>query len=448
MFYKDNEFLKKLIFLSLPIIAQQFVMASLNMVDVFMIGQLGDIEVAAVGIGNQFTFVVTFISFGITSGASIFTSQFWGKRDSEGIKKVLGVCLLITVSVGSLAAVVTTMLPELWFMLFGAKETVAKVGAEYIKIVGISYFFMTITFTYAAQLRSIENVKLPMIASLFGVGLNSVLNLILIFGAGPLPALGVKGAAIATLIARVVESGILVGSIYARKLVLAARPGELITFSPDFVLKYINTASPVLINEVIWVLGVSAYNMIYSRIGTESMAAIGIVGTFEGMAFVLFTGLSHASSVMMGNKIGASENERAFTYGKHTLVIGILGAIVIGGAIVLTAPLVLSLYNVSEVTKNYAFNILVVISLFLWVKVSNLNLIGGILRSGGDTRIGVIIDLISVWLIGLPAAFIAAFYFELPVYFVVLVVMSDEVVKCIIAFKRFLSRKWINDVTV
>jgi putative MATE family efflux protein len=445
--FKDTDYYKTLIRIAVPIAAQHFITSSLNVVDVIMIGQLGETAVAAVGLANQVFFLLILLLFGISSGAAMFTAQFWGKKDTESIHKVLGIGLLLGICSSLLFTLAAVLFPEFILSIYSKDPAVIELGSTYLRRVGYSYLFTSITFSFASVLRSTENVKLPMVVSIVALSMNTVLNYLLIFGNFGFPEMGVEGAAVATLIARSLECVTLLTLTYRLRTPVAARLKQLLGFNIAFVQRYLKIALPVMFNEMMWSLGITIYNIVYARIGTESIAAVNISATIENMAFVLFIGISNAAAIMIGNRIGANEEYKAYDYGRRTLVIGVVGAVFIGMAILVGKDAILSLYQISETARQYASTILTIVAFTLWIRVTNMTMIVGIFRSGGDTRFSFILDVGSVWLVGIPFALIGAFVFHLPVYGVVLMIMSEEVVKMGIGLWRFFSRKWINNLT-
>jgi putative MATE family efflux protein len=445
--FRDSAYFKTLMRIAVPIASQHFITSSLNAVDVIMIGQLGETAVAAVGLANQVFFLLILLLFGISSGAAMFTAQFWGKEDIESIHKVLGIGLMLGIASSLLFSFAALVFPEFILSIYSKDPAVIALGSTYLRRVALSYVFTSITFSFASVLRSTENVKLPMFVSIVALSINTVLNYLLIFGNFGFPKMGVEGAAIATLIARSLECVTLLTLTYRLRTPVAACLSQLLGFNRDFILRYLKIALPVMFNEMMWSLGITVYNIVYARIGTESIAAVNISATIENMAFVLFIGISNAAAIMIGKRIGANEEDQAFIYGRRTLMLGMAGAVLVGIIILVGKDAVLSLYQISETARQYASLILTITSFVLWIRVSNMIMIVGIFRSGGDTRFSFILDVGSVWLVGVPFALIGAFVFHLPVYGVVLMIMAEEVVKMFIGFWRFSSRKWINNLT-
>jgi putative MATE family efflux protein len=446
-FFSDKVFFKTLVSIALPLAIQYFISSSLNLVDMILIGQLGETAVAAVGLANQFVFLYFFLLFGIGSGAAIFTAQFWGNKDTRGVHKLLGICLSISLVGGLCFTIIGLALPRQILSIYSADPNVVEMGSQFLSIIAFSFILNAITFCYGAVLRSVEKVRLPMIASIVAICLNTFLNYTLIFGHFGFPALGVKGSAIATCCARFVELVIVIGLCYGSKTPAAAKIKEMFSFDILFFKKVVKTSLPVIVSEVTWCLGMNVYNIIYAHISTEAIAAINISATIENFAFVLFMAVADASAIMIGNRIGAGETQRAFEYGKRSITMGIIGAVGMGVLIILSAGMILQLYNLAPESQFFALNILHFSGMVLWLRATNMILFIGILRSGGDTKFSFFVDASCVWFIGVPLAYLGAFVVHLPVHWVYLLVVTEEFIKFFIVMKRFRSKRWVNNLT-
>jgi putative MATE family efflux protein len=323
---------------------------------------------------------------------------------------------------------------------------VIRLGADYIRTFSWTFLFFAVTFSYSLVMRSTGNVKIPTVISVVALSISTVLSYALIFGKFGLPEVGIRGAAIAAVIARVFECVTLIVITYATKSPVAASLRELTDFDAAFIGKVIKPMLPVILNELFWSLGITTYNVIYGRMGTASFAAMNIVSTIEQVAFVIFIGISNATSVLVGNRIGADKEDEAYTYAGRSLGLGILGGILIGALLQLAKGPVLSLYNVSPAVIENAGYLINVITLFLWIRVNNMTIVVGILRAGGDTRFSLFLDGFIIWIVGVPMAYLGAFVLDLPVYFVYLFAMSEEVAKWVLGMFRYRSRKWINNL--
>ncbi len=442
--FGDKKFLNSMLTLAIPIMLQNLIFASLNLVDGVMIGQLGDSAVAAVGVANQVFFLVSLLFFGIGSGTAIFAAQYWGRKDTERIHSVLGISLLLSISGALVFSLVAILFPVKVISIYSKDPSVITQGSIYLQIVAFSYVITAITNNFAFVLRSTENVKLPLLTSLVALSLNTLMNYALVLGNFGLPSLGVRGAAIATVISRLIEVILLLTIIYRKKLPVAAQLPALLNFKIIPIKKFFNTTLPVIATEIIWSFGITTYNIVYARIGTESIAAVNIAGTLDKIIFVIFIGLGHACAIMIGNQIGAGENDRATTYAKNYLIFGAIGAALLGFVMYLFASPLLTLYKVSDVTINLTIKLIGLMAISLPIRSLNLILLIGILRAGGDTRVAFFIDAGSVWVIGVPMALIGAFVLGLPVHWVYLMVLADEVVKLILGLIRYFSQRWIN----
>lgn len=445
-FYRDPEYISELRKIAVPIVIQQFMFSGLNMLGVIFVGQKGDEAVASVGLAGQIAFILNLVHFGIISGAAMFTAQFWGKKDIPNLRRVLGLCLTLAVSASMVFFLLSQFLPSQLLSIYSKDAQVIELGADYLRIFSWTFLFFAVTFSYSLVMRSIGDVRTPTAVSVGALTISTFLSWSLIFGKFGLPELGVQGAAVAAVIVRALECVSLLLIAYTQKSPVAASLRELTGFDARFFGKVIKPMLPVILNELFWSLGITTYNIIYARIGTTSFAAMNIVGTMEQMAFVVFFAVSSATSVLVGNNIGAGQEEKAHLYAGRSLYIAAIGGVIIGIVLQLVKTPVLALYNVSpEVIRN-ASNIITVMSIFIWMRVSNMTIIIGILRAGGDTRYSLFLDGIIIWVVGVPMAYLAAFVFDLPVYFVYLFAMTEETAKWILGVFRYRSRKWINNL--
>jgi putative MATE family efflux protein len=416
------------------------------MIDVLMVGQLGETSVAALGLANQIFFLLILFLFGVSSGTAIFTAQYWGKGDTENIRKVLGICLVIAISVSTLFTVAAVFFPETLMRYYTEDSEVIRIASEYLRIVGLSYVLMAISVSYISILRSIRMVITTVIVSALALFIKTIIAYTLIFGHFGFPALGVRGAAIGTAIGWAFEATALLVLVYILKTPLAGNPFTFFQFDRAFLLNVLRTTMPAAINEIAWSFGITTYNAVYARIGTDSIAAININATIEELVFVLFIGLGNACSVMVGNKIGEKDKDTAFEYSRRFALLAVMLAVMGGTVVFFARDAVVGLYNLSPTASFNLRNIMLVYSLSAWLRVFNFILFIGALRAGGDTKYAMYMELISIWFIGVPVALIGGFVLHLPVYYVYALVLLEEAVKAIVILRRFISRKWIHDL--
>jgi putative MATE family efflux protein len=442
----DNNFLSRLLRLGIPIMLQNLCVVLGNSITTLMTGKLGDIPIAAAGLSNQLFFILSLVQFGVSSGTSLFTAQFWGNRDRESVLKALGVSLTLGAGVGTLFLIIAVFFPYFFLSAFTSDPEVIPIAAGLLKIVGFSFIFTPVINTYAFVLRSTGNVRLPMLVSILGVAVNALLGYGLIFGKLGLPNMGVNGAAAATLIARVSESLVLVWLVYRLETPLAAPLKQLFSFDREFLKKVLHRVLPVMTNELVWALGMTAYTAIYARLGTEAYASVAIKDTVENLVFVPFIGITNACAILVGHTIGSGKKEAAQGFVKQSVVINFSLGIFLGLLLALGRHLIIEYFNIEDITRVFAENMVLVLAAFLWIRVSNVLFFVGMMRSGGDTRFGFRMDAGSMWLVGVPLALLSAFVFHLPVYFVFLTIMVEEFIKFVISIWRFRSKRWIHDL--
>lgn len=442
----DKKFIKKAIAIAIPITFQLLLNTTLNFIDILMIGSLGETTIAAVGLANKVFFVFSLLLFGICSGSSILTSQYFGKKDIKSIRRVLGISLVIGL-IGSIFFVIPGILcPKLVMNIFTPSTNTIAIGASYLAIVAISYPLTAITNVYTAVLRSINEVRLPVVISLASIFINIVLNYTLIFGHFGTPALGVQGAALGTLIARIIECLSILTIIYIKNGPAAAKIKELIDFNKEFTKKFFITVTPVIINEFMWGLGVTMYSLVYGRMGDGAVAAITITQNVEQIITVMFQGIGSATAVILGNELGANKLEKADIHAKYLIVMQLVLSLVMGVVCFLIKMPLIRLFSVSEFVALDISKCLIVFIIYLPFKMFNLVNIVGVLRSGGDTKAALFLDVTGVWIIGIPLAFLGGIFLGLPIYIVYAMVMFEEVYKFILGIRRYRQKKWLKNI--
>jgi putative MATE family efflux protein len=446
-FYNDRFFLKLLYRLAAPIALQNLLTGSLGMVASVMVGQLGDAAIASVGLAGQIFFLLNLILFGIGSGSAMFTAQLWGNKDIASLHKVLGLCLAMGLTISALFLVACEFFPAWIIGIFTVDPQVIALGGEYLRIYAIAFLFFSITSGFASVLRSTGEVKLPMLVTVCALALNIALNYVFIFGALGFPAMGIRGAAISAVFSRVSECLVLVFIIYWKKYPVAARLDELLSLNIGFFNKIFRPVFPVILNELMWSLAVTTYSVVYARIGTSSIAAMNIVATVDNLAIVPFLGLSTGIAIITGHKIGAGEKEQAFRDVGRTIGLTAVIALLVSGVVFAIKGPVISLYKITPDVALYANRALIILALWVIVRSQNMILVVGMMRSGGDTRYSLFLDGIIIWILGVPMAILGGFVLHLPVYWVYLMVMAEELTKCILGLRRYFTRKWIHDLT-
>jgi putative MATE family efflux protein len=436
-------FYKNLAVIALPIILQNLMQSFVNMLDTIMVGQLGSIEIAGVGLGNQIFFILNMILFGIGSGGSIFIAQFWGKKDIGGIRRTLGITLSMTLVISVLFTIIAFFFPKNLLGLYSTDIAVIEKGATYLRIVSLSYVVTALSFSFSLALRSTENVKLPLYATIVSLVLNAILNYIFIFVLN----MGVAGAAVATIISRIAEFCILFVVAYRRKLPVAAKISQMLSFSKDEMARFLRIAFPVILNETFWGLGSSLHSLILARSGTEAIAAFNITSTVSQLTWVFFIGVGNAAGIIIGKKIGERDDKTALTYANRFAGLMPIMALCIGWLLIPLSKCLPFFFNVEASIIAQASFMLYVLLVTYPFKSFNMCIIVGVCRAGGDTVFAALSDVLFMWGWGIPLGALAAFVFHWEPWAVYACLLSEEIVKSVANFIRLKSKKWLRRVT-
>ena len=447
-----KELYKKVFTIGIPVSIENMIYSLLNFIDVFMVGKenvvlgLGTAAVAGLGFANQIFMIFMVSLFGLNSGGGILAAQYYGKKDYKNLKKCLGITITVGLLFSFLFFLMGLFIPEKIIGIFTSDPKVLKLGANYFRIIALIYPLIGLGYSFNMQLRAIGKNQYSLYSTIIGLCINLVGNYLFINGNLGFPAMGVVGAAIATVIARIVSIFYLIYIIYKNKLPMAGNFQELFKLSWSFIAKALKISLPVFGHEIMWVTGVSMYVIIYGRIGTEATAAIQVVKSISNLVFTLVFGLSSGTAAIIGQEIGAGNEENAYKYGVELLKI----SLVIGTAVALfvyaICPVVLILMKVDSAIYPLARQIVFSEGILIIIKTTGTLFIVGVLRAGGDTLWTMFADLIPLWTFAIPLTYIAGLKFGLPIALVYLCSGSDELLKMPFCIQRLKSRKWINNL--
>ena len=432
--------------LALPIMIQNLFSAAISSVDVLMLNSVGQSAISSVSLAVQYSSILFSVYYGLGTGATMLCAQYWGKGDLRAIEKVEGIALRFSVLISSLFAFPAMLVPELMMKVFTNDPELIGLGAEYLRIVSISYLCWSVSDIYLSVLRSIERVKTSTALNVGALLLNIVLNAVFVLGLFGSPKMGVRGVALATTISRLTQ-------LVACFLVSAASGdikihlGNMFRKGGVLMQDFIRLSLPALGNDIVWGVGFSMYSVIMGHMGTDMVAANSISAVVRNFGCVMCFGIASASGIYVGKEIGAGHLEDAETGGvlslRLTVAAGALGGILVG----LATPLILRYASVSDTAAGYLKIMLLINTYYIMGAAVNTTLIAGLFRAGGDSRFGLICDTIDMWVYAVPLGFLAAFVFKLPPMVVYFLLCTDEFVKWPWVLSHYRSKKWLNNIT-
>ena len=440
-------FYKGVFALVIPMALQNLINVGVTAADVIMLGNVSEKVLSGASLAGQVQYIMTLFLFGLTSGATVLTAQYWGKGDSKTIEKILALGMKAAIVVTAIFTVAALAIPELLMQIFTSDPEVIAEGVKYLRIVAFSYVVIGITQTYLYIMRSVERVVVATVVYLISLICNVILNAIFIFGLFGIPAMGIQGAALATLISRLLELLLVFG--YATLFNKDIKFRFSYFWHTEKLLRsdFFHYAIPVIVNEVMWGMGTAANTAILGHMGSAAVAANSVAQVARQLATVVAFGLSSATAIYLGKTIGERKLEQAKAYAKQFLFLSVLmGAI--GGVLILAAiPVVNSTMSLTPAAQEYLKVMFIVMSYFVIGQSYNSTMVVGVFRSGGDTRFGLALDMSTMWGCSILFGFLAAFVFKCSVPVVYIILMSDEIIKIPITTWRYLKYKWLQDVT-
>lgn len=442
----NRNFYKTLFTITMPIALQNIISYSVNMMDTIMLGSLGEVALSASSLANQMFFIFTVVCYGIGGGAVVLTSQYWGKKDIDAIQTVTSIVLKLTCGISVIFTALIMLLPGQIMSIFTNEQAVIAAGTDYLRVVALSYVFYGITSIFLIVLRSVETVNVSVVIYAVSFCINVFFNWIFIFGKFGMPALGVTGAAVGTVLARIAE--VIMMSIYVFKVdkKIRFKLSMLKKKSHELMMDVFRYGMPVMINELLWSVGTSMHAVILGHMGAVVVAANSICNVVFQMATSFIFGVSSASAVIIGKTVGSDDIDGA-KKSAHKLVrvyfvMGILSAIVL---LLIKSP-VISIYKIEESTRALAEQFMILYSVVIFFMAYTCPLITGVFRGSGDTRFAMVVDVGCLWCM-IPVGLIACFVLKLPAVFVLMCLRFDMPLKTVFSLKRLSTDKWIRSVT-
>ena len=435
---------KEIVRLALPIALQQFMTALVGACDAIMLGKLSQDAMSAVSLATQVTFVFNLFMFAFMAGENMFVAQYYGKGDYTGISQVFS---LVTKICGCIAVIFlagTLFFPEQLMRILTNEETLIVLGSEYLRVIGISYVFSGIAQTFLAIMKNCGAVNMSTLINGVMVILNIALNAVFIFGLSGFPKMGIKGAALATVLATVVQFLWSVGYVLCR---IRAVKFSLRSCEKKLFGRFWQKTVPLLINNLAWGIGFSMYSVIMGHLGTDAVAANGIANISKNLVVCFCLGLGNAGSIIVGNRLGADRLQEAKEVGETLTKTAIIAGIVSGLVLIALSPFITKMVDLTPTARGYLQKMLLISSYYIAGKSVNCMTIGGIFAAGGDSKFGMLCDSVTLSRITVPLGCICAFILKLPVMVVYFVLNLDEIIKLPVVYKHYKKYKWIKNLT-
>ncbi len=448
---RDRDFFKSMRRLALPIAIQNLLMAAFQLADTTMVSKLGNEAMAGVSMAGRWNFIMMISLFGINSGAAILYSQYKGVNDEAGIRRVYGFALINTMALVLLFGAAMALFPHELVKVFAGDNNpeAVRLGAEYMQIIAFNCLVMGFNFATSLMLRSTEEVRIPLYTTILAVLLNTGMNWLLIQGNWGFPKLGVKGAAIATILSGLVQVCILVTALRIKKHPALTHLRELFVYNKQMVIKFYKVAMPVIINEVLWSLGSSIYMFVFGRVGgVNGVPAYALYTSIDQLLFAFVIGMGSACGVMVGKAVGAGDNDSALANAKKFLVFGTVFATFMGIVeLLLRVPIINLISPPDQATGELATQLLLIGGFCLPLKMLGMLFIVAIFRAGGRPTLAAVIDVVAVWLVGAPAVVLAGFVFKLPFIWIFAMIFVEDVVKVVVGLIFFFRKNWMKNLT-
>lgn len=447
---KKETFQRTVIKIALPVTLQSLLQSSFSVIDQIMIGQLGKSSIAGIGLSAKFASLYSVVLAAIATAAGIMISQHMGGKKKESVNRSFWTNLMLSVVLAVIFLILCTAFPDIIMGIYTKDEATRILAVKYIRILALSFLPMAVSSIVTTMLRCMEAAVLPLYANIFALILNTGLNYLLIFGKWIFPAMGVEGAAWASVIAQTV-SFLIILVLFIR---YHNRKGQnLITHwnrrilgAKEYWVQYLKILCPILICEFLWSLGENIYAVIYGNMGTDACAAMTMTVPIQTLIIGALSGLSQAAGILIGKSLGGKQFEKAYSESKKLMKYGFLGSLLLSGILIAASPLYVKIYNVDPALQKMTWTVLVAFAIISPVKVQNMILGGGIIRSGGKTKYVMFIDIVGTWLFGVPLGLLSAFLWKLPIAYVYFILSLEECVRFAISLVLFRKKSWMESL--
>lgn len=442
----DRAFYQSFFAVVVPITIQGLISAAVGVADTLMLGFVSQTALAASSLAGQVQYVLNMLFFGLNAGITILCAQYWGKKDMKSVEKVMAIGLKVSVAVASIFFVGAVFFPQFVMRIYTNDPGMIAAGAEYLSIVGWSYLFMAITQPYLSAMKTVGQVKASTVINSTALVLNIILNAVFIFGLFGAPELGIAGVALATVISRVVE---LILCIVAgeRFKELKLRFGLLFLHSKVLFRDFIRYSLPAIGNDVAWGLAFSMYSVIMGHLGEDIVAANTVVSTMKNLASVVGFGVANGTAILLGNTIGSGDMKRAEKDARRLLILAFLTGLIASVLMLVSYPVVINVMELTPLATEYLFKMVLISAVYVIGPIMNTTWICGVFRAGGDSKFGLILDIVEMWGIFVPIGFIAAFLLKLPPMWVYFILCLDEFAKMPVVYIHYKKKGWLRNIT-
>lgn len=444
---KRVSFYKSLFVLAFPLLLQNLMNSAVSAADTLMLGFVGQSQLAASSLAGNLQFLVNMFIYGIGSGSSVLIAQYWGRKDHDTIERTIGIALRFTLVIGLIFSCAAVFAPAAVMRIYTTDAELIHYGIQYLRIVGFGYLLNSFTQVYISSQRAMERVMFGTMVNMVAMVLNVILNACFIFGAGPFPALGIVGVAIATLISQITSFVISVYDASRTGRPVRIRIAYLFSQKKELFRDFVKYTLPALGNDFSWGLGFSMYSVILGRLGSDIVAANSYAGTIRSLSTVLCFALANACAIIMGKTLGENRLDEARAQGRRFLILSIVTGCLAGLAILTVRSLVVGNVNLTGTATEYLNIMLLISSVNVIGQSVNTMCMCGIFRSGGDTRYGFICDTCVMWIYGVSLGLLCAFVFKIPAIWVYFVLFMDETIKMLPNFIRYTQKKWVRNIT-
>lgn len=443
---RQDSFYRNMWSIVLPVTLQSLLQSSFSMVDQVMIGQLGEVSIAGIGLGGKFASMYSVVLGAIAAAAGIMIAQYVGQENDRNLQKGFSVNLLAALILAAVFTVLGVCVPKALMGLYTQDAATIDCGAEYPRIYAASFVPMAGISLLSVLLRCLDAATLPLVVSFAAVGCNTGLNYLLIFGKCGFPEMGVTGAALASVVSQVASLLLLLVFF----VWIIKKQGRVLHFDIGMDQahrrQYAGILLPILACEFLWSLGENIYAGIYGHMGTDACAAMTMTGCVQGLVIGALSGLAQAAGIMIGKQLGNRDEEGAYRDAKRFMCCGVIGSLVLSAALIVVAPVYVRIYQVDLQVRELTRQILVAFAVIAPVKVQNMILGGGVIRSGGKTKYVMCIDFIGTWLFGVPLGFLGAFVWKLQIPWVYFILSLEEVVRLVISLVIFRKKIWMEQL--